>query len=80
MRYYVDNSSYFDSHPYKKTLISRAVKIGGGKNVRASNKHGWSNQPQVVTFDAGEVTARKVQKAVSRALKTPWIIVREKDW
>lgn len=80
MRYYVANSSYFDSHPYNKPRIAKAVKAGGGKNVRLSRYNGWSNQPQVVTFDAGEVTAKKVQKSVSRALKTPWIIVREKDW
>lgn len=80
MRYYVDNSSYFDSHPYNKTRIAKAVKLGGGKNIRAANKYGWSNQPQVVTFDAGEVTAKKVCGAVEKALGTSWIIVRKKDW
>lgn len=80
MRYYVDNSSYFDSHPYNKPRIARAVKAGGGKNVRASNKYGWRNQPQVVTFDAGEVTAKKVGRAVEKALGTNYIGIRQKDW
>lgn len=80
MRYYVDNSAYFDSHPYNKPRIAKAVKAGGGKNVRLSRKYGWSTQPQVVTFAAGEVTAERVRKSVSRALGTSWIIVREKSW
>ena len=80
MRYYVDNSSYFDTHPYNRPRIAKAVKAGGGKNVRLSRKYGLSNQPQVVTFDAGEVTAERVRKSVGRALGTPWIAVREKDW
>jgi hypothetical protein len=80
MRYYVDNSSYFDSHPYNKPRIAKIAKAGGGKNVRAANKFGWSNQPQVVTFDAGEVTAKKVGSAVEKALGTSHIIIRKKDW
>ena len=81
MRYYVDNSSYFDSHPYPKAKIANAVKLGGGKNVRLSLKHGWSNQPKVVTFDAsGKAIAERVNGAVCKALGTSWIIISKKDW
>ena len=80
MRYYVVRSAWFDTHPYNKPRIIKAVKVGGGKNVRLANTHGWSNQPQVVTFDAGEVTAKRVERSVSRVLGTQWISVREKDW
>ena len=80
MRYYIDNSSYFDAHPYNKPRIAKAVRSAGGKNVRAANKYGWRNQPQVVTFDAGPMTAEKVEKAVSKALGTNGIRARQKDW
>jgi hypothetical protein len=77
-RYYVDNSSYFDNHPYSKPKIISAVKKGGGTNVRTSKKNGWSNQPSVVTFESND--KNKVSKAVEKALGTQWIIIRSKDW
>lgn len=79
-RYYVDNSSWFDSHPYDRRKIKAAVKRGGGKNIRTSNKFGWSNQPSVVTFSATPSGSRRVREEVQKALKTQWIIVRQKDW
>lgn len=80
MRYYVDNSSYFDSHPYRKTTIMKAVKRGGGTNIRLAYKFGWSNQPAVVTFTAGEATAKKVGRAVEKAPGTNYIGIKKKDW
>ena len=80
MRYYVHNSSYFDSHPYNRPGIAKAVKVGGGTNVRTSYAYGWSNQPKVVTFDATSSALPKVQRAVERAVGTSHIIIRKKDW
>lgn len=77
-RYYVVNSSYFDTHPYNKPRIRRAVATGGGTNIRESNYHGWSNQPAVITFSA--VSPKRVQDAVNKALKTQWVRVDEKFW
>ena len=79
MRYYVHNSSYFDSHPYNRPRIAKAVKSGGGANVRASNAYGWPNQPKVVTFDATPTTLPGIQRSVEKAIGTS-IIIRKKDW
>ena len=80
MRYYVKNSSYFDSHPYPRAKIANAVKRGGGTNVRESNYKGWSNQPKVVTFDATPSNLKTIDKAVQKAIGTSWIIISKKDW
>jgi len=79
-RYYVANSSYFDSHPYSKAKIAKAVKAGGGTNVRESNAFGWSNQPKVVTFNATPSTLRAIDKSVQKTIGTSYIIIRKKDW
>jgi len=80
IRYYVDNSSWFDTHPYNKHKIKSIVEKAGGKNVRFALKFGWSNLPQVVCFNATEHTKNKIEKSVEKALKTQWIIIRKKDW
>jgi len=80
MRYYVANSSYFDSHLYNRPMIARAVKRSGGTNVRAANAFGWSNQPKVVTFNAIPTTLPKIQQAVEKAIGTQHIIIHKKDW
>lgn len=79
-RYYVDNSSWFTTHNYNKPLIKKAVKDGGGKNIRLSYNFGWSNQPKVVCFNADESIKEKVEKSVKWAVGTEWIIIRKKDW
>ena len=79
-RYYVDYSSWFDTHPYNRPKIKKAVAKGGGKNIRESNNFGWSNQPKVVTFTATPSITNKILKAVQEALNTQWIIIRAKDW
>lgn len=80
MRYYVDNSSYFDSHPYNRSKIAKAIKRGGGANVREACLYGWSNQPKVVTFSATPSALKGVQASVEQVVGTPWIIIRVKDW
>ncbi len=79
-RYYVANSSWFDTHPYDKRKIKAAVKRAGGKNVRESLAFGWSNQPEVVTFSAEPTQVRAIGKEVGDALGTQWILIQEKDW
>jgi hypothetical protein len=52
-RYYIGYTSIFDGmRRYEKAKIANAIKICGGKNVRYSLQFGWSNQPQVVCYDA----------------------------
>jgi len=50
-KWYVDNSSIFDTRKYDITAIMEGVEQGGGTNVKAEPLYGWSNQPDVVTFD-----------------------------
>ena len=81
MRYYVHRSSWFDSHPYRISQIVKAVKQGGGFNVRTSLAYGWSNQPPVVTFSAAPATLSRVEGAVQAALgQRAIVIIRKKDW
>jgi len=81
MRYYVDYSSVFGTRVrYRIIQIATAVRRAGGKNVRSSYLHGWSNQPKVVTFDAAPSQVTSIGKAVGQAVGTPWIIIHEKDW
>lgn len=79
-RYYVAHSSWFDTHPYDRAKIKRAIELGGGTNVRESYGYGWSNQPKVLTFDASVSTKMRVKRELEKALRTSWIIVRKKDW
>lgn len=80
MRFYVNDSSWFDSHKYDTLKIKRIVKENGGKNVRTANKFGWSNQPSVVTFNASPSIRIKIGKALNKAFKTQWIHINIKDW
>ena len=76
-RYVIDDTSWFIAHPYDKEKISVAVKRGGGKNIRLANNFGWSNQPQVVTFNADNPnTLGQIQQNVEDALGTPHIHIR----
>ena len=80
MRYYVLYSSYFDTHRYDTRQIANAIRAGGGTNVRTSYAYGWSNQPKVVTFTATSSQLKGVQRAVEKAVGTPYIIISKKDW
>jgi len=86
-RYFVKNSSWFDSHPYDIEKIKEAVKQGGGKNIRTSNCFGWSNQPKVVTFNLGTnddyqstEIYNNILKSLQKSLDTTWIIISKQDW
>lgn len=77
--YYVEDSSWFDTHSYNHKTITKAVKDGGGDKVHLENKFGWSNQPEVVVFSANENNIDQIKKAVQKAVGTDSIIIREKD-
>lgn len=79
-RYYVDWSSWFDMNPYDIEKIKKAVKKGGGSNIRLSNNYGWRNQPKVVTFTANNTDIYRIKKQLQDALGTQWIIIQEKEW
>ncbi len=80
LTYYVANSSYFDTNAYDINQIAKAVKKAGGTNIRNENAYGWSNQPEVLVFDAAEGMVEDIAAEVSRMLGTDWVIIREKDW
>jgi len=77
-RFYVANSSWFDTHSYDRPLIRETLIKLGAKNIRLANNFGWSNQPKVVTF-AG-VDPKEAEKALEVAFGTEWIRVDKKDW
>ena len=93
-RYYVVNSSQFDVPPYyqakriaaivKSAIGSHNKLVGGSKstgNVRLSNYKGWSNQPQVVCFNAPTDGAAEIIAAtVAKKLGRTSVFVRRKDW
>lgn len=82
-RYYVDDSSIFYGKElkYEKARIKKIVKDFGGKNIRYALKHGWSNQPQVVCFNATPDRKEKIRKVLNKMLKTSFsVIIHEKDW
>lgn len=74
----VENSSWFDSHPYDVEKIKLAVSSSGGTNTRLENAYGWSNQPEVVVFTAPESQISTIKQAVQEALGTEWIIISDK--
>jgi len=83
-RMYIRWSSMWDTGPdyYPKHLIKAAVKEAGGKNVRLARLYGWSNQPQVVTFDVPKsVSLDRILDRVKFVCNKPWRpIASEKDW
>lgn len=81
MRYYVHDSSWFDSHPYNTNQIKAAVRRGGGTNVRTARAYGWSNQRKVVTFNATPSTLAGIEAAVGLALGIRFgVIIHKQDW
>ena len=80
MRYYIDNSAWFDSHRYDKAKIAKAVASEGGTNIRSSLKYGWRNQPSVVTFTSNSNKVGRIEHAIGRALGSFSIFARKKDW
>lgn len=86
-RYYIDNSSIFDSPPYYQAKkIAKLVKESGyGHNVRLANKYGLPNQPKVVCFDAAhqpsaDVAAIHVRNGLGGRFAKWGVFARKKDW
>lgn len=89
-RYYIENSSIFDSPPYYQAKkIAKIVKETGiAHNIRLANYRGWSNQPKVVCFDAAhqpsaDVIAIHVGAVLGRRHSRfrKWgVFARKKDW
>jgi hypothetical protein len=86
-RYYVTWSLWFCNHPYDIEKILKAVKQGGGKQIRTFNQFGWPNQPKVVCFNLGSNddylrtnTYNSILKCLQESFETNWIIISEKDW
>lgn len=78
--YYVANSSYFDTNSYRVDDIAKAVEKAGGKNIHIEPAYGWSNQPEVVGFEASEEKVKEIAAEVSRMLDTEWVHILEKEW
>jgi len=77
-RYYVD--WFYPNYAKRISTIKKVIKESGGKNIRLSNKFGWSNQPKVVCFNAySKEKANSIQKALRKYLKRS-CIVKLKDW
>ena len=79
-QYYVAWSSWFGTHPYDVSKIKSIVESAGGKNAHAENQFGWSNQPDVVVFNAKEENIESIKQALQKGIGTEWIIISEKDW
>jgi len=84
IRYYVDYSSIFPGMEYNVSNIKKAIKNAGGKNIRTSMLHGWSNQPNVVTFSAHLNDVKSIEDKASAELgdlAATWgLRIYEKDW
>ena len=78
--YYVANSSYFDTNSYRIDDIATAVKKAGGEKIHIEPAYGWSNQPEVVGFEATEEMVKDIAAEVSRMLDTEWVHILEKEW
>lgn len=83
-RYYVQNSSIFNTMTYDVPAIKKAIKNAGGKNIRTSRYMGWRNQPDVVTFSAQSNDIFEIETKASAelgGLAATWgLIIYEKDW
>ena len=78
--FYVACSSYFDTHSYNINQIVKALKRAGGRNITTDNAYGWSNQPEVVVFDAPDDMVEDISAQVAKRLGTDWVLIKEKDW
>lgn len=84
-RYYVSQSCIFSERPYDVPAIQAIVKTNGGKNVRACNQFGWSNQPKVVTWNSDYDTKKKINEALKSELPAfkntiAVPVIFSKDW
>lgn len=68
--------------PKKKTLeIENIVTDHLGIDLKWSNQFGWSNQPEVITFQfVNDNRAALAHKLLDETLNKFGLIVREQDW
>ena len=78
--YYIQWSSWFDSHKYDSDKMIKAVLKAEGKNPFLTNQYGWGNMPSVVAFNIYPENLDKVKIEVQKVLGTEWIIINEVDW
>jgi hypothetical protein len=83
-RFYLERSSLFDApeNIYNSGLFARAILENGGRNVGVDKKNGWSNQPEVVTFDALEESLKGIIDGLNQLppFKGRGCIIHEQDW
>lgn len=87
-RYYIVNSSVFHTAPYCQVDLIKAVikeldsfSLISIKQVRKARYNGWSNQPQVVCFNAEEKDLNQIANRVKFVRKLPYQpIISEKHW
>jgi len=82
MRKYIAQSHVHDYSPYNATLYAAQLKAMGVKRVRLARLNGWSNQPQVVTFEGegiSETMIKMMFKRFPEFAKWP-VVIHEKDW
>lgn len=63
---------------YDTEHLKILVKDAGGERPRTALLHGWSNQPEVVTFTASEGEIKEIEYRLMD--RYPSAIVYEKDW
>ena len=80
-RYYIPQTSWFDSHIYDTDKIKAVLRESGAKNIRTCYQWGWNNQPRVVSFSLNDPEYRHmIDAALCAAFNTDWIHVYKKDW
>ena len=79
--FFVQWSSWFDTHKYDTKSIMTAIRLGGGKNIRLENQWGWSNQPEVVVFQwKTPDDFEQIKHNLTEVVGTEWLILQKKDW
>lgn len=88
MRYYLYHSAAFGLPPfvYHLKIYKAVVKAFGGRYVRESKQHGWSNQPKVVTWEGNSEVNEAIREALSQVAPfhhgggLPCPIIHKQDW
>ena len=77
-RYFIPQTSWFDSHIYNTDKIKAVLKESGAKNIRTCYQWGWNNMPRVVSFSTDN--PHIAESMINERFNTDWIHVYEKDW
>lgn len=79
--FYVQWSSWFDSHKYNIKEMMTAIRLGGGKNIRLEKQFGWNNQPEVVVFEwKTDDDFEQIKHNLVEAVGTEWLLIHKKTW